>query len=95
MITYKAAYWFLKEGGVHAELLDFPNVITCAETLRGARRMIASCLEDMADFFVSEGKALPVPNPQLTRDDADLEEPIHLLLTAAFHVKIVPQKAAP
>ena len=31
MLTYKAMYKFV-EGGVHAEVLDFPGVITCAET---------------------------------------------------------------
>ena len=41
MLTYKAMYKFV-EGGVHAEVLDFPGVITCAENLPEAKRLLAS-----------------------------------------------------
>jgi len=36
MLTYKAMYKTLDEG-VHAEVLDFPGVITCGATLDEAR----------------------------------------------------------
>ena len=41
MLTYKAMYKYV-EGGVHAEVLDFPGVISFGATLEDARRMLAS-----------------------------------------------------
>ena len=38
--------------------------------------------------------SLPRPDPGLTDPEADLEEPIHLLLTATSRVELVPQSAA-
>ncbi len=94
MLTYKALYKFL-DHGVHAEVLDFPGTITCGATLEEARRLLASALADMAETNLLRGEPLPQPNPSLTDPEADLEEPIHLLLTAASHVRIVPQSPAP
>ncbi len=92
MLTYKAMYKFLDDG-VHGEILDFPGVITWGENLEEARRLLASALTDMAETNLMLGEPLPKPNPNLTDPDADLEEPIHLLLTAASHVTILPEKA--
>jgi len=89
-LTYKATYKFLDEG-VHAEVLDFPGVITCGETLQEARRLLASALVDMAETALLRGEPLPYPDPSCTDTTADLEEPIHLLLTAASHVSVEPQ----
>jgi predicted RNase H-like HicB family nuclease len=50
MLTYKAMYKYLDEG-VHAEVLDFPGVISFGETLEEARRMLASALVDMAELI--------------------------------------------
>jgi len=36
--------------------------------------MTASALKDLAQVYLEEGKALPVPNPEATADDADLIE---------------------
>jgi hypothetical protein len=94
MITYKAAYW-IDGDGVHAEVLDFPGVMTCHKNLRKARRWLADALEEMADLYVSEGMALPVPNPQIASKDADIEEPSYLVLQAANRYKIVAQKVKP
>ncbi len=94
MLTYKAMYKFL-DSGVHAEVLDFPGAITCGADLKEARRLLASALVDMAETYLLEGEALPRPDPKRTDPDADLEEPIHLLLTAASRVAEVPQGAAP
>jgi len=77
MLTYKAMYKFL-EAGVHAEVLDFPGVITCAATLEEARRLLASALSDMAETAVLLGEPLPRPDPSRTDPEADLEEPIYL-----------------
>ena len=94
MLTYKAMYKFL-EHGVHAEVLDFPGTITAGDTLQEARRLLASALVDMAETALLHGAPLPQPDPSCTDPDADLEEPIHLLLTAASHIRVVPQTAIP
>ena len=94
MLTYKALYKFL-DHGVHAEVLDFPGTITCGVNLEEARRLLASALADMAETSLLRGEPLPQPDPSLTDPEADMEEPIHLLLTAASHVRIVPQSPAP
>jgi len=65
------------DNGVHAEVLDFPGVISCGANLEEARRMLASALVDMAETNLMQGESLPMPNPMLTDPDADLEEPIH------------------
>jgi predicted RNase H-like HicB family nuclease len=94
MLTYKAMYKFL-EHGVHAEVLDFPGTLTAGDTLQEARRLLASALVDMAETALLHGEALPQPDPSCTDPEADLEEPIHLLLTAASHIRVVPQTAVP
>jgi predicted RNase H-like HicB family nuclease len=94
MLTYKAMYKFLDQG-VHAEVLDFPGTITSGETLQEARRLLASALADMAETTLLRGEPLPPPDPSCTDPEADLEEPIHLLVTAASHVSVAPQLAAP
>lgn len=94
MLTYKALYKFL-DRGVHAEVLDFPGTITCGATLEEARRLLASALADMAETNLLQGEPLPQPDSSLTDPEADIEEPIHLLLTAASHVRVVPQSPAP
>lgn len=93
MLTYKAMYKYLDEG-VHAEVLDFPGVITFGKDLEEARQMLASALVDMAETSLMCGEPLPQPDPASSDPDADIEEPIHLLLTAASHITLVPQDAA-
>jgi len=94
MLTYKAMYKFLDEG-VHAEVLDFPGVISCGADLEEARRHLASALVDMAETNLIQGDPLPPPDPSRTDAEADLEEPIHLLLKAASRIVLTPQDAAP
>jgi len=94
MLTYKAMYKYLDEG-VHAEVLDFPGVISFGETLEEARRMLASALVDMAETNLLCDEPLPHPDPMRSDPDADIEEPIHLLLTATTQVVLVPQSAVP
>lgn len=89
MLTYKAMYKFV-EGGVHAEVLDFPGVITCGATLEEARNQLASALVDMAEADLAEGRSLPAPNAACSDPQADLEEPIHLLLRASTRIAVVP-----
>ena len=92
MLTYKAMYKFV-EDQVHGEVLDFPGAITCGYSLEEARRLLASALEDMAETTLLAGEPLPLPDASLASDEADLEEPIHLLLTAAAHVRTVADPA--
>lgn len=94
MLTYKAMYKFLEEG-VHAEVLDFPGVISFAQSLEQARRALAGALVDMAETNLLRGEPLPTPDPAGTDPEGDIEEPIHLLLSAASHVTLVPDEAAP
>ena len=91
MLSYKAMYKYLNEG-VHAEVLDFPGVITWGSDLDAARWLLASALVDMAETNLLKSEQLPQPNPTCTESDADLEEPIHLLLKAASRVVLVPQE---
>lgn len=75
MITYRAMYKFLDDG-VHAEVLDFPGVISCGPDLAEARRLLGSALVDMAETYLQEGATLPPPDPSQSDPEADLEEPI-------------------
>jgi predicted RNase H-like HicB family nuclease len=93
MLIYKAMYQFL-DNAVHARVLDFPGAISCGTDLEDARRMLAGALVDMAETNLLLGEPLPRPDPACTDPEADLEEPIYLLLTAASRVAIVPQDAA-
>lgn len=93
MVTYRAMYKFLDDG-VHAEVLDFPGVISCGRNLDDARLMLRSALVDMAETNLLLGQPLPQPDPSATDPEADLEEPIHLLLTAASRVQEVPLDVA-
>lgn len=90
MVTYKAAYQFLDEGGVHAHVLDFPGAITCGPDLPETRRLLASALIDLAGLCFERGEPLPLPNPTLTDPDADIEEPLHLHVSASTAVDLVP-----
>jgi len=92
MLTYKAAYKYLDDG-VHAEVVDFPGTISCGHDLDEARRMLASALVDMAETNLMHGEALPQPDPRATDVEADLEEPIHLMLTATSRIGQIPQEA--
>lgn len=92
MFTYQAMYKYLDDS-VHAEVLDFPGVISWGSNLDEARRLLRSALTDMAEYALQRGEALPQPNPAATDPQSDLEEPIHLLLQAASHVAEVAQDA--
>ena len=85
MLTYKAMYKYLDEG-IHAEVLDFPGVITWGTNLEEARRLLASALTDMAETNLLLGESLPPPDTTVTALDADLEERISLYLRAAIQL---------
>lgn len=93
MITYKAAFKS-SDHGVHAEVLDFPGVVSCGRDLDHAREMLSGALADMAETYLLHGKPLPLPNQDQEDPEADLEEPIHLLLVASSSVSLLPGHAA-
>lgn len=89
MLEYKAGYKFV-DGGVHAQVLDFPAAITCAADLTEARRLLAVALLDVAETRLGLGQPLPTPNPSATDSEMDIEEPIFLHLTASSQVQELP-----
>jgi len=92
MLTYRAMYKCLDDG-VHGEVLDFPGAITCGRDLDETRRLLASALADMAETHLLDGEALPLPNPNATDPESDLEEPIHLVLSASTRVSVRAEPA--
>ncbi|HEO71530.1 MAG TPA: hypothetical protein ENN80_09710 [Candidatus Hydrogenedentes bacterium] len=93
MLTCKAMYKQLDEA-VHAEVLDFPGVITCGPNMDEARRLLASALVDMAETCLQHGEPLPRPAPARTDPEADIEEPVYYWLKTASHVAWVAEEAA-
>ena len=93
MLTYKAMFKYLDEG-IHAEVLDFPGVITWAADLEQARRLLSSALVDMAETNLLQGEPLPRPNPYATDPEADWEEPIYLLVQAASRIEVAAADAS-
>jgi predicted RNase H-like HicB family nuclease len=89
MLTYRAVYKFLNDG-VHAEVLDFPGTLIVGKDLQKARRLLASALTDMAETCMLQGEPLPRPNTFCSDEEADLEEPIHLQLTATSRKHSMP-----
>ena len=88
MLTYKAMFKHLDQG-VHAEVLDFPGVITWAPSVEQARRLLSSALVDMAETNLLHGEPLPSPNPEASDAEADWEEPIYLLVQATSRIEVV------
>ena len=79
MLTYKSSYKW-SERIMLGEVLDFPGTIEYGNSLDEVRNRLASALRDMAETNVINGEALPLSNPLATDEDADLEEPIYLVL---------------
>ena len=80
MLRYKAGYKFV-EGGVHAQVLDFPSAITCGADLAEARHLLGVALIDMAETCSELGQPWPQPNPQASDGEMDIEEPIGRFLS--------------
>ncbi|MDZ4687905.1 MAG: hypothetical protein SH850_22760 [Planctomycetaceae bacterium] len=89
MLQYKAGYKFV-ETGVHAQVLDFPAAITCADSLDEARQLLAIALRDVAEAALETGLAWPIPNPLMSDPDMDVEEPIYLHLHVSSDVQEIP-----
>ena len=91
MLTYKSAFVAVSEG-IHVGVLDFPGVITWGRSLEEAHRSLASALVDMAEASLLRGEPLTQPDPTYMDPDADLEEPIHLIIKASSRVVLVSQE---
>jgi hypothetical protein len=89
MLQYKAGYKFIN-GGVHAQVLDFPAAISCGADLDDARRMLGLALVDVAETLLGLGQVLPKPDLAVTDPEMDLEEPIFLHLMASSEVSQEP-----
>ena len=89
MVQYKAGYKFVGDG-VHAQVLDFPEAISCGTDLDDARHMLASALLDTAETRLELGEALPRPDPSASDPEMDLEEPIYLHLSVSSAVSVEP-----
>jgi hypothetical protein len=89
VLQYKAGYKYV-EGGVHAQVVDFPAAITCAGDLSEARRLLTAALLDVAETRLGLGQSLPTPNPAVTDPEMDFEEPIYLHLSVSSEVDQLP-----
>jgi predicted RNase H-like HicB family nuclease len=89
MVQYKAGYKFV-DGGVHAQVLDFPAAISCGADLDEARRMLGLAIVDVVETLVALGQAIPKPDPGVTDPAMDLEEPIFLHLRVSSEVSQEP-----
>ena len=80
MLQYHVAYFLPNppDKMVVAEVLDFPGVASQGFDLQDARSMIASALEDMAEIYLEQGRALPVPQALMDHPQADLVEKMSL-----------------
>ena len=94
MLTYKSSYKW-SDGIVLGEVLDFPGTIAYGNSLDAARRQLAVALQDMAETNLLNGEPLPIPNDTLSDSDADLEEPIHLVLQAGQHFSTTVEAVGP
>jgi hypothetical protein len=92
MLRYKAGFKFV-DGEIHAQVLDFPAVITCAPDLGEARRLLTTALLDVAETRLQLGQPLPTPDPSATDAEMDIEEPIYLHLSASSEVLETPTGA--
>jgi len=81
MLVYKSAYKW-EEGVCLGEVLDFPGTVSFGQTLDEARANLAGALRDMAETNLLRGEPLPIPDATRTDPQADLEEPIYLVLQA-------------
>lgn len=79
MLVYKSAYKWESEVCL-GEVLDFPGTVSFGHTLDEARESLAGALRDMAETNLLRGEPLPIPDATRSDPDADLEEPIYLVL---------------
>jgi predicted RNase H-like HicB family nuclease len=81
VLVYKSAYRW-EEGACLGEVLDFPGTLSFGYTLDEARANLAGALRDMAETNLLRGEPLPTPDPGRSDPQAEMEEPIYLVLQA-------------
>jgi len=94
MLVYKSAYKW-EEGVCLGEVLDFPGTVSFGHTLDEARANLADALRDMAETNLLRGEALPVPDQTRSAPEAELEEPIYLILQTGQNVSQQVTAATP
>jgi predicted RNase H-like HicB family nuclease len=94
MLTYKSAYKW-EEGICLGEVLDFPGTVSFGHTLDEARANLAGALRDMAETNLLRGEPLPLPDPTRMDPQAELEEPIYLVLQTGHQLSLQVGAAAP
>ena len=94
MLTYKSAFKW-EEGICLGEVLDFPGTVSFGYTLGEARVNLAGALRDMAETNLLRGEPLPVPDPRRTDAQAELEEPIYLVLQTGQQLSLQVTVPAP
>jgi predicted RNase H-like HicB family nuclease len=82
MLEYHAAYYPIEDGWYMAKVLDFPGVVTQGKTLKAAKRMLRSALQDMALWYLEDGQALPQPGAKLRDKKAEVVETVRLVVKA-------------
>jgi predicted RNase H-like HicB family nuclease len=87
MLVYKSAYKW-EDGVCLGEVLDFPGTVSFGTTLDEARENLAGALRDMAETNLLRGEPLPIPNAARNDPQADLEEPIYLVLQTGQHISL-------
>lgn len=94
MLIYKSAYKW-EEGVCLGEVLDFPGTVSFGHTLDEARANLAGALRDMAETNLLQGEALPVPDTTRSDPEAELEEPIYLVLQTGQNISQQVTAATP
>lgn len=85
MLVYKSAYRWENDVCL-GEVLDFPGAVSFGNTLDEARANLAGALRDMAETNLLRGEPLPIPDASRSDPQADLEEPIYLVLQAGQRI---------
>lgn len=85
MLVYKSAYRW-EDGICLGEVLDFPGTVSFGHSLDEARENLAGALRDMAETNLLRGEPLPVPDSARSDPQAELDEPIYLVLQAGQHI---------
>ena len=60
----------------------------CDKPGEEARKSLAGALEDMAETNLIQGEALPIPDPTKTDTQAEIEEPIYVVIHAGNQVSM-------
>ena len=94
MLVYRSAYKW-EEGVCLGEVLDFPGTVSFGNTLDEARANLAGALRDMAETNLLRGEPLPIPDPTRSDSQAELEEPIYLVLQTGHQLSQQVTMSAP